>query len=490
MTAPVSRRLLIGGLLATAATGACAKAPDRSPRPHARPLRGIAPTAPDAERLIADANLGGTVAYLVADAATGTLLEGRNGREPMAPASTAKTLTTLFAFDRLGQGYRFRTRVVADGKVSGGRLNGDLVLVGGGDPTLDTEGLAELAQRLRQAGLREVTGGLRYWSGALPYEHEITGGQPDHLGYNPALSGLNLNYNRVYFEWQRQGAGYQISMNAPSDKRRPEVPMARMALVQRSAPTYTFSEQGDTDRWTVAQGALGKGGGRWLPVRHPGRYCADVFAALCASQGIRLATPSSVARAPSGPVLAELLSDDLRAVAKDMLTFSTNLTAEVLGLTASGQSSLPASASAMDVFLAGKYGAAPRMVDHSGLGGASRVTAEDMVAVLVGCGPRGPLLPILKHIAMKDAQGRPVKDHPITVRAKTGTLNFVSCLAGYAQGPDNRLLAFAILTGDLRRRSALDEDDQDQPAGARAWNGRAKTLQQKLIERWGAVYRA
>ncbi|MCR8725842.1 D-alanyl-D-alanine carboxypeptidase/D-alanyl-D-alanine endopeptidase [Frigidibacter sp. ROC022] len=492
MSYRVSRRLLIGSLLATAATGACANAPERSLRPPARPLHGRAQTAPDAEALIAEAKLGGKVSYLVADARTGKLLEGRNVREPMAPASTAKTFTTLFAFDRLGQGYRFRTRLVADGKLSGSRLDGDLVLVGGGDPTLDTEALAGMARALRAKGITEVTGRLRYWGGALPYQHEITPGQPDHLGYNPAISGLNLNFNRVYFEWKKKGNGYAVSMDARSDKRRPLISTSRMKVANRRSPLYTFKDGRDAEIWTVAKPALGKGGGRWLPVRHPDRYAAEVLRVLAGAEGISIAGGlAAAARAPAGAVLAERQSDDLRSIARGMLKYSTNMTAEVLGLSASGQPSLRASASEMDSWLGASYGAAgARLVDHSGLGGASRVTVEDMVSVLTAAGPAGPLRPILKDIPMRDAKGRPIANHPIAVQAKTGTLNFVSCLAGYAGLPGGRVLSFAILTGDLKRRASLHDEEQERPPGARAWNARAKHLQQALIERWGQVHGA
>jgi D-alanyl-D-alanine carboxypeptidase/D-alanyl-D-alanine-endopeptidase (penicillin-binding protein 4) len=145
----------------------------------------------------------------------------------------------------------------------------------------------------------------------------------------------------------------------------------------------------------------------------------------------------------------------------------------------------------MDGWLTSKFGASDaRMVDHSGLGEASRVTVEDMVAVLVGAGKDGPLRPLLKEIPLRDAKGKPVEKPGIEIRAKTGTLNFVSCLAGYSTAPGGRVLAFAILSGDLKRRSALDDDEQDRPAGAGAWNARAKALQQGLIERWTAVYAA
>jgi D-alanyl-D-alanine carboxypeptidase/D-alanyl-D-alanine-endopeptidase (penicillin-binding protein 4) len=488
MTTSLSRRLFLGSLAATAATSACANAPATSPRPAARPLKGRAGTGPDAERLIAAAKLGGDVGFLVADARTGEILEARDHARPMPPASTAKVLTSLFALDRLGTGHRFQTRLVADGTVSGSRLDGRLVLAGGGDPTLDTDGLAELAAALKARGIREVTGGLSAFGGALPYQPRIVGDQPVHIGYNPALSGLNLNYNRVYFEWKREGGDYAVTMDARSDKRRPAVHSATMAVAERTSPLYTWSDDDYAERWTVMRAALGKGGGRWLPVRRPERYAADVFNTLARAEGISLGGLSGTAL-PSGSALAVRQSPPLAEIVHDMLAYSTNVTAEVLGLAASRADALAGSASAMNRFVAERYGAARiRMVDHSGLGEDSRVTAEDMVAVLVGS--RGSLLPVLKPIPMRDAGGAPVKNHPVSVHAKTGTLNFVSTLAGYADIPGGRRLAFAILTGDLARRSALSEDEADQAPGAKSWNTRSKGLQQALLARWGQAFAA
>mgnify|MGYP000010554905 CR=1 FL=1 len=55
------------------------------------------------------------------------------------------------------------------------------------------------------------------------------------------------------------------------------------------------------------------------------------------------------------------------------------------------------------------------------------------------------------------------------VRAKTGTLNFVSTLAGYVTGPGGRPMAFAILSGDVARRDALPLEQRERPPGGRAW---------------------
>jgi D-alanyl-D-alanine carboxypeptidase/D-alanyl-D-alanine-endopeptidase (penicillin-binding protein 4) len=129
----------------------------------------------------------------------------------------------------------------------------------------------------------------------------------------------------------------------------------------------------------------------------------------------------------------------------------------------------------------------PGLVDHSGLGDDSRMTAQDMVAALVKVHSEG-LREILKPIAMRDANRKAIPDHPIKVNAKTGTLNFVSSLAGYLTGPDGKEMAFAIFAADQDVRATLTRAERERPAGGVSWNRRAKRMQQQLIERWGVFY--
>lgn len=432
--------------------------------------------------------------YAVADARTGAKLEGENAKIGTPPASVAKAITALYALSVLGATHRFTTRVVATGGVSGGVVQGDLVLVGGGDPTLDTNGLASLAAALKAQGIREVRGDFKVADGMFPQEPTIDKGQPDHVGYNPALSGIALNFNRVHFEWRRQGGQYTVSMDARSDRYRPDVAMARMALSERRAPVYTYVDGGRTDNWTVARGALGSGGARWLPVRKPALYAGDVFQTLARSQGIVLKNPQVVTRTPQGTTLASHQSGDLRTILRDMLRFSTNITAEMVGMAAtvkrSGKpASLRASATEMNRWANAALGTSSmRLVDHSGLGDASKMTADDMVLALVRARQNNVLRPILKPIPMLDAQRRAIKNHPIEVHAKTGTLNFVSGLAGYMTARDGTEMAFAIFAADEATRAGIPRAERERPQGARSWNRRAKIMQQKLIERWGAVY--
>lgn len=495
--AGLSRRAVLGGLLAGAGGGAWADAPDRSPRPPPRgtvPAPAARPAAPGAEALVRAAGLGGQVTFAVADARSGLVLEGVDAGAAMPPASTAKAITALYGLDALGPGHRFRTRLVGQGTIRNGQLEGDLILAGSGDPTLATDDLAAMAAALKNAGIHAVRGRFLVHDGALPYIRTIDPGQPDYVGYNPSVSGLNLNFNRVYFEWKRAQGGYQVSMDARSERLRPAVTMARMRVAERTAPLYTYADSNGVDDWTVARPALGNGGSRWLPVRRPAEYAGEVFQVLARSYGIDLRHPERTGGVPRGTVLVEHVSADLTEIMTDMLKWSTNLTAEVVGLTASTQrggapASLDASGRRMSDWLAGRAGTnGARFVDHSGLGDQSRIAAADMVKALVQSGADGALRRMLKRIDMKDAQNRTIRDHPARVVAKTGTLNFVSALAGYVQTPSNAVLAFAIFAADVPRRRGLAPEDMERPEGGRGWTRSARGLQQKLIERWVAVY--
>lgn len=502
----ITRRGVLGGLLAgTVAGPALAEAPLRSLRPPMRAGQGAtgaapvaaraasAAAAPDAAALVAAAQLGGKVGFVVADARTGQVLEAMNGSEPMPPASVAKAITALYALEMLGPGYRFPTRLIGTGPVQGGVLRGDLVLAGGGDPTLETDTLGDMAAALRGAGVGGIAGRFLVWDGALPFVRAIDTSQPDWLGYNPAVGGLNLNFNRVHFEWRRAQGGWQLNMDARGNRYVPKAYTTRMALANRDLPVYTYSDRGKVEEWTVAASALGNGGSRWLPVRKPDAYAGDVFQTLARAQGIALPDPQSLRGRPEGRVLVERASVDLRPMLFDMLKYSNNLTAEAVGMAASlrrGVGSHSGSGPAMSDWLAGRAGAQSRFVDHSGLGGASRISAQDMVAALARLGPQHQLRGLMKEFVMRDANGKAVPNHPVRVEAKTGTLNFVSTLAGWIGTPSGGDLVFAIFTGDVARRDSIPDSLRERPPGGREWVGRSKRLQQQLIERWAAVYAA
>ncbi len=484
-----TRRFVLAGLGAAMAPGvALANAPLVSLRPQ---LRGAQPLG--AERLIQAAGLRGEVAFAVADAQTGVELEAVGGDLGLPPASVAKALTALYALHVLGPEFRFETKLVADGAIENGVLNGDLILVGGGDPLLDTDALATMAANLREVGITEVRGAFKVYDGALPYVFSIDPGQPDHLGYSPAISGISLNFNRVHFEWKRAGTNYDVTMDARSARYKPAVDMATMWVEARKAPIYTYEASARQDRWTVARAALGNGGARWLPVRKPALYAGDVFRTLARSNGIVLDRVQVTRQAPVGLALVVHNSDQLDSILRGMLKYSTNITAEMVGMTASRArgaelQSLTDSADEMNLWAAQTYGVdGVAMVDHSGLGDASRIAPSALVKMLVAAQKSGALRPLLKRFNLTDSQGRPVKNHPIKVDAKTGTLNFVSGLGGFITTPDGSELAFAIFTADVDHRAKIPRSQRERPSGARSWNSRSRRLQRALIARWGTL---
>jgi D-alanyl-D-alanine carboxypeptidase/D-alanyl-D-alanine-endopeptidase (penicillin-binding protein 4) len=92
------------------------------------------------------------------DAADGTILVSQAADLPVHPASVTKVATSLALLDRLGPEHRFETRFVTTGALANGRLDGDLVAVGGDDPFFVFESAFLVLQRLRTLGLARVGG--------------------------------------------------------------------------------------------------------------------------------------------------------------------------------------------------------------------------------------------------------------------------------------------------------------------------------------------
>lgn len=83
-----------------------------------------------------------------------------NEEQPFVLASTAKVVTSLAALDLLGPNYQWTTHAFAKGEIVDGRLDGDLLIVGGGDATLSSDAMRRWFVRLHEQGLREITGNI------------------------------------------------------------------------------------------------------------------------------------------------------------------------------------------------------------------------------------------------------------------------------------------------------------------------------------------
>lgn len=458
----LSRRHFIASSFALAAAPAPMWGNPVAARPPVKPV-------PDPSRIIASSGMAGTVGHALLSASGETISLGKAALR-MAPASTMKAITAAFALDRLGPSHRFRTRILRD--------EDTLILAGGGDPVLSTDDLAGLADQLVAAGIPSPARFL-VWGGALPRVGEITPEQATHLAYNPSVSGIVLNFNRVHLGWASGGADMHLQARASR-----ESPMAYSITAAAVDQAQLFAYRHDMKReyWSVSRAAVRQSGSRWLPVRLPELYAGDVFQTLCRARGLVLPAPEAAVREPFGDEVAGHDSPVLIDLVRDMLKYSTNVTAEVLGLHASGRQDLVTSGEAMRDWL-GEVGQGMRLSDHSGLASGSRITAYGMTRFLAGPGRDLDLPAVLELDPLADDLGpNPAARHSVT--AKTGTLNFVSNLAGYVTASNRQQGVFAIFCADPARRD--DAIGAELPAGVIGWTRSAKSLQSDLIAAYAA----
>jgi len=268
--------VVLGTLVAGSAV---AGAPGASPVPLPRPGVAVAEaaTGPVAPARPVQRHSGG-VGWMAVDLDSGEIVDEHAADVAFAPASVTKLPTALYALDRLGPEHRFETRVATTGKVDGETLAGDLILICGGDPELDSDELLALVMQLRDRGFRHVAGQFLVDGSAAPQLAAIDAGQPEDAAYNPALSGLNLNFNRVRLKWDARGKARELRVSAKADRLDPEVAGVRVTLASYpGAPVFSHSLEGWAEVWRMNQASLRGKGARWLPVRRPALYAGEVF---------------------------------------------------------------------------------------------------------------------------------------------------------------------------------------------------------------------
>ncbi len=139
---------------------------------------------------------GGGTGVTIVDLANDAVTYRYHAWKRLTPASNEKLITTVAALATLRPGFRYETSLSGGGTRNGAAYDGDIYLVGAGDPTLTTAGLDTLAKRLYQSGVRHITG--RILGDESIFDKVRFGPQWKHSFYgteSPPLSGLTVNRN-------------------------------------------------------------------------------------------------------------------------------------------------------------------------------------------------------------------------------------------------------------------------------------------------------
>jgi D-alanyl-D-alanine carboxypeptidase/D-alanyl-D-alanine-endopeptidase (penicillin-binding protein 4) len=357
----------------------------------------------------------GSGAYVV-DLDTGAPLYSRSPDVARVPASVNKLYTTSAALKLYGPEGELTTEVLGTKALDpNGVVAGNLYLRGGGDPTFGRAEQRGLARVLANSGLTEVTGRV--------------------IGDESRFDGL------------------------------------------RGGPASSFT----TSIWVGPLSALSFNHGMTVArrpqfQRQPALYAAQRFERELERAGVEV---GHAARAGVTPATAALLgewgSPRMAALIGEINRPSDNYMAETLvkALGADhGSGGSTTAGTGVARAAAAEFGAAPQMVDGSGLSRRNRTTPRDVVELLAGMDETGEGAFLRRSLAVAGRTGTLARRMRATAargrcRAKTGTLNGVSALAGYCDSPTGGHTAFAFLMGGVTVWGAHPLQDRMAAALAR-----------------------
>ncbi len=439
----------------------------------------------------------------------GHVLYSLNEGKRFLPASSMKLLIGAAVLDRLGPDYHFETPVYAQGRVdTAGRLLGDLLLVGKGDPNLEgriykpgeenppksTASLfvERVADQVVSTGITRIEGDIIGEDMAFLYEPYGIGWEHDDLqwGYGAPASALSVNENAFSVEiLPGEVIGDPVWISTFPLPQAGEL-VNKLKTVPRGQPVSIGIERSlDKGQWTF-QGELPLGGDKLvynLAVADPAEYAAILFKAALEKRGIQVAGRAAARHLSPLDVLqdgkpslerakaqqprytpeqqvAKSKSAPLIETVKIMMKVSHNLYAELLfrklGAEASGVGAIESGAAAVKSFLekagaskAGEHNQELNFSDGSGISRTDQLTPASIVRLLqyMDRHPHSKLFLETLPVAGVDGTLKYRMQRTSAearIHAKTGTIGFVSTLSGYAFSKNGDRFAFAIMANN------------------------------------------
>jgi D-alanyl-D-alanine carboxypeptidase/D-alanyl-D-alanine-endopeptidase (penicillin-binding protein 4) len=405
------------------------------------------------------------VGLIVQAAGSGEVLFQAGAEKRYTAASTAKLVTGAVALHHLGGTYLWETRLLAGGAVADGTLDGDLWVIGGGDPRVERDRLREWAAAVRGAGIRRIRGDLVGDDRAFEGPIWGRGWMWDDLfgGWAAGVSALQLSPASVPGELRpgtepgdparlrilESGTDFPIRNGVRTGAPRSDIRLAFEPAPDGRSVTLEGWIPSDVERVPLS-----------LAPPHPTLYLLDVFTRALAEEGVELAGEARMAREEDTPPPAgwerTFTSQPFSAILTRMLKRSDNQIAEIflrtLGLEAEGSGSAEAGLEVVEETLS-DWGIEPggvSLADGSGLSRYSAI-APRALARLLRRTSQLPEFPLFRDaLPVASVDGTLSRRFTSTaasanVQAKTGSLDGVRGLAGFVQDGDGETLIFALL---------------------------------------------
>ena len=439
---------------------------------------------------------------MISDADTGEALYSFNASRYFMPASNAKLFTTAMALATLGPDFRIRTTVESAAEPDpSGHLEGDLVLVGRGDGNLSSrvvpfvaraerngppeKALAELADQVVAAGVKEITGDIVADDSYFAPERYPPGWGIDDAvwSYGAAVSALVINDNFISLILHPGAAvGAPLVYSAAPWPGIYDIRNDAVTTAAGTEPKLRLEREPDSQIFRLSGTLPMDAPARelQLAVTQPAENAAAILMQLLRARGIRVGGHSRARHGdrnapqvdPPRHVLAEhtspALLEDVRLTNKLSMNLHAELLLRVVAREKAGARTME-DALAFATAFRQSMGIAPddvELTDGSGLSRSDLVTPQsvvqlltyawrqpwgaDFVATLPVAGQDGTLETRMRGTA---AAGR--------IHAKTGLVEHVNSLSGYATSRRGAHLIFSILGNNTgtHGRDALNAVD-------------------------------
>jgi len=362
--------------------------------------------------MFSSANIG----LLIVNSRTRDTLYSRNAGKLFMPASNQKLLTSAVALHQLGPNYRFRTVVARRGELSAdGVLNGDLVVIGNGDPTISDRmrgnamlAMQGIADSIIARGVKRITGTLRPGGDALPDAIYGYGWELDDLRSSGAPTD-ELLFN--------EGQERYIRHTAAGDS---------IDLIGTQNPTLSYLAALDT-----AFGARGVTSGGTSVVIVPLTERLDTLYAFDSP--------------PLKDILGPFLKPSQNQIGEILLK---TLGRERLGVGVADSGAVVVTRQLREW---GVDSLGVLVYDGSGLSRHNLVTPETIVKILTAMEKDTAFQVFYDALPIAGIDGTirtRMRNTPAAsnLRAKTGTIEFVRSLSGYVTDADNDRLIFSFLS--------------------------------------------